>query len=826
MRRPLIFPLIGLMTGIIAGNYFDLSYSYLLASLILILIALFFALRKKWWVLSLSLIGIFAFVTGIFDIQKQHFLIQSDQHIARYINTGKQTVEGIIIDNPVSYPGKNILTVRTLRKIENGAYIPVNGLIRLVIPADLNFSYGDFIRFHSELKKISSFKNPGGFDYERYLNRQGIYATGFIANEAGIILLRENAASYAILKLERFRLYLKKIIYDHAPSPQREIIEAMTIGNQQNIPAETRDNFNKTGTSHILSISGLHIGMVAAAAYFFMIIILKSSEYLMLKFNIIKMAALAAFFLVIIYAAIAGMGVTVVRSALMALVFLIALIAGKQRDIYNTLAVAALIILIISPEALFDISFQLSFMAVLAIIYIVPKFSGITPLQLGMLPRWLRSIFHYLYISVLVCLAATIGTLPLIIFYFNRVSSVTIIANLVAVPLLGTLALALAMFFLLSSFFSPVLAGFFIKLTSFFVWIAVEVINKLAVFSWSSFSFTKPNYLEIIVFYLLLLLLIQFAAVQRRGTNKKSFSQQHPMMLRTALILALIFFIGDTLYLSLKDRFSSTLRITAIDVGQGSAILVRFPGGTNMLIDGGGFADSSFDLGKMVIAPYLYSERISTIDIVVLTHPHPDHLLGLLYILDNFNVREAWSNGIIIDEEYYQTWQNKIREHHIKTVFLSANSPVKKINSVDIAPLWPPQETTIGTNELSYEEINDTSLVLHLKYGQISFLVTGDISSKIEKILVQAGKDLKSDVLFVPHHGSIHSSSTDFLKKVACRYAVISAGKNNNFRHPHLITLERYKNASVQIMRTDQNGAVTMTTDGTKLLPTTFLKLR
>src|SRR4030066_2310966 len=201
------------------------------------------------------------------------------------------------------------------------------------------------------------------------MNLQGIYATGFIADNSQIILLRKNAASITKLKLELFRSYLKQIIYKNAPSPQREIIEAITIGNQNEIPPDVRENFNKTGTSHILSISGLHISIVAATAFFFISLILKSSAYLMLRFNIIKLASAGAFICVLIYALIAGMGIPVVRASLMALIFLSALVSGKQKDIFNILTLAGLIILLVWPEALFDISFQLSFTAVFGIIY-------------------------------------------------------------------------------------------------------------------------------------------------------------------------------------------------------------------------------------------------------------------------------------------------------------------------------------------------------------------------------------------------------------------------------------------------------------------------
>lgn len=821
MRRPLIFPLIGLIAGIIIGNYLNLPYNFLLGALIFILVALFLCLKRQWWVTGLSLIFFFALILGFFDIQKQQYSIHPDHHILQYTDAGKKTVEGLVIETPSSYPDKNVLIIRCIRLMENGVYTQVAGGVRLVIPAGLNFSYGDFIRFHSSLKKIHNFQNPGGFDYERFLHRQGIFATGFIPDSSGIILLRKNSANRFRSQLETFRLYLKEIIYTNAPAPQREIIEAMTLGNQTAIPADIRDNFSRTGTSHILSISGFHVGMVAATAFFLVSFLLKSSEYLMLRFNIIKLSAAAAFLLVLFYSCIAGMGVTVLRSALMALALLIALICERQKDPFNILALAGIVILIISPEALFDISFQLSFLAVLSIMYIVPRLNNLDFNQFLNLSGWSRSLTRYLYMSALICLAATIGTLPLIIYYFNQVSSVTIIANLIAVPLLGTLSLALAMLFLLASFFSPVVAGFFVQATSFFVRISVEIINNLASYSWSAFSITRPNILEIVFYYLFLFLLIQFVDIKR---EIKGFFLRHPLMSRCLLIFILLFFIGDSLYLSLRDRLSSNLRITAIDVGQGSATLVRFPGGQNMLIDGGGFAKSSFDAGKMIVAPYLYQERIRKIDTVVLTHPHPDHLLGLIYILENFNVREFWSTGEIIDDDFYRKMQNIIAERKIKTVCLSDQTSGVKIGNVEIKFLWPPPITSSAATNLTDGDLNDSSLVFQLKYGKTSFLVTGDISAAIEDSLVRSGKDLKSDVIFVPHHGSAHSSSSDFIKKAACRYAAISAGKGNTFHHPHPSTLDRYKAAQVTILRTDQDGAITFTTDGVSLAKDTFVK--
>lgn len=826
MHRPLIYPLITLIAGIIAGYYFIIPKYLLFGGIIVTFISLIVTIIKKWTKADFLLIIIFTFLLGYFDIQSQEYLIQSNKHIIRYINTGKLTLEGVVIKNPVAYPDKIILVVRCQRIFKDKSYTPVSGNIRLVIPPDLNLQYGDYIRFNSSFKEIRNFHNPGGFDYERYMNLQGIYATGFITDNSQIILLRKNAASITRLKLESFRSYLKQIIYENALSPQREIIEAITIGNQNEIPPDVRENFNKTGTSHILSISGLHIGIVAVTAFFFISLILKISEYLMLRFNIIKLASAGAFIFVLIYTFIAGMGIPVVRASLMALIFLSALLLGKQKDIYNILALAGLIILVVSPEALFDISFQLSFAAVFAIIYLVPRFSNTSFTFIESWPSLAQKIFKQIYLSIMVCIAATLGTIPLIVFYFNRVSAITIIANLITVPLLGTIALAFSMAFILSSFISASIAGFFIKLTSFFVQISVNIITRLAELSWSSFTFTKPTVMEIVIFYFFIFLLMELIDFRQGKGSKKGVFQHYPLVLKSLLIASLLFFMVNAVYLFSKDKFSTDLKITAIDVGQGSSILVRFPGGKKILIDGGGFSDSSFDMGKMVIAPFLYHERINTIDAVVLTHPHPDHLQGLLYITNNFNVKEVWSTGQRSEDEIYRQWEKIIKQKNIKMIFLSKQSPSTKINGVYLNVLWPLNSLEGHANATNYLQVNDYSLVIKIKYGQISFLFPADISSAVERSLIKSQQDLFSDVLFVPHHGSYHSSSIDFIKKVSCRYAVISAGKHNLFRHPHPYTLDRYKNFQVKVFRTDKDGAITFSTDGTKLYIDTYIKSR
>ena len=245
-----------------------------------------------------------------------------------------------------------------------------------------------------------------------------------------------------------------------------------------------------------------------------------------------------------------------------------------------------------------------------------------------------------------------------------------------------------------------------------------------------------------------------------------------------------------------------------------------------MLIDGGGFADSSFDMGKLVVAPFLYHERISKIDIVVLSHPHPDHLHGLLYITDNFDVQEVWSTGLRPDNENFRQWEKIISHNKIKVKYLSVQTPPTELSGVKVNILWPLKPLKHDATDQFYDLVNDESLVLKINYGKIGFLMPADISAYVERQLIKSGQDLHSDVLFVPHHGSSRSSSPDFIRKVACRSALISAGVNNSFHHPAPSTIKRLTEAKVNILRTDRDGAITVTTDGTKMDIDTYIKTK
>lgn len=825
MRRPIIVLFLFFIMGILAGSYYTLDLNIMLICAAFLLFLLLISLMNRWLFPGFLSLCFFIFLLGVFNIQKQYDPLNHTPTILNYADQSKMAVEGVVIESPVSYQDKDVVMVSSIRVLKEDAYMQTTGNIRLVIPPALNFQYGDFIRFHSHLKTIRNFNNPGRFDYQRYMNLQGIFVSGFVSDRSDIMLIRKATAGSLKRKMESFRNYLIQIINKNSFSPEKEIIKAMILGNQNEIPADIRDSFNKTGTAHILSISGLHIGMVAATFFLLFFLLLKSSPYMMLRFNIIKIAASGSFAMVFIYALIAGMGVTVMRATLMAFIFLMALLTGKQKNLYNTLAIAGLLILLISPEALFDISFQLSFMSVLAIIYFVPRFNFLPLDKFSDMPLWIRSIIKYIYFSAIICVAATLGTLPLIIYYFDRVSLVSMIANMIAVPLLGTLTLAVAMFFILFSF-SPVISGFFIQMATFLTQISITIIHKFASLPYSSLSIPKLNFVEIALFYVLMVFITKFMDEKKKEQLGVMPSRVQSATLKYLSAIIIVFFILDITYFTLRDQFSSDLRITVLDVGQGNCTVIQLPGGYNMIVDGGGFAKGSFDVGKGVVAPFLYKKRINRIDTALLSHPHPDHLLGLIYILNNFKVHQLWKNNLTIDAIAYPQWEETIRARHVHVSSMTKSIPDKIFNKVRLKILWPPDKDFDDSHNLSYDAVNDSSVVLKITYGKISFLIPGDISADIEKSLVQSNIDLKSDVVIAPHHGSSNSSSIEFIKAVSCRYVVFSAGKSNVFKHPHPSIIQRYQEAGATILRTDLHGAISFTTNGDDLKVSTFINNR
>jgi len=833
--RPLIPLLLALMGGLAAGSHWPGLRLWSVGGLALALAATAWAAicsgRSR-----MAPLGLF-FVLGYLSIQPWTAPRLPSGHVVHFADQQSYQICGTVR----SVPRQSRHWIRFVMQVETvglgGRGDSAAGRLRVTVgqPAP-RVRIGDRVSLKAKIRSIRSFNNPGGFDYRRYMAYKGIWCSAYVPAHK-LMVLERGATAGVQRRIQDARSRVAALIDASASERTRGVLRALLIGDRDHIADDLRDAFHRAGVGHLLAISGLHIGIVAAVTFGGLLRVLALWRPLLWSGRCRQAAALCAMFPVMAYALLAGMSPSTQRAVIMVGVFLAAFLVGRQQDPVNTLAVAALVILTVHPPALFSISFQLSFAAVFAILHGMSR----RPLRMQRPPDRCRRIAAKLTGFVLVSLLAILGTLPLIMFYFNQVSTAGLTVNLFIVPVVSLVVVPLGLFSVLMVPASAWAAGLGLTLCSAVLEPTLDVVAFCAGLPFAAVKTVTPTVLEMICFYGLLWAAL--GALGRRGQGERGspaadrcgtpvpsrpgagplvafttrceafIGRRWPIMV---MLLAGAVLAADGLFWSYQRFWHRDLRVTVIDVGQGSAVLLELPGGECMLVDGGGFSDNTvFDIGARVVAPVLWRKKIRSVETLVLSHPNSDHLNGLIYIARHFNVRQIWSNGQPCDTVACREWLRTVRSRAISMPPFALLPRKVSINGVSLALLYPSRQAVERQQRDGWRDANNNSLVLKVTYGSISVLLTGDIMALAERELAgAAGGQLNSTCLLVPHHGSRTSSTDAFLGEVRPEVAFISAGRRYGRPFAHPTVLQRYRERGCRIFCTDTHGAVTLSTDG------------
>ena len=746
----------------------------------------------------ISLLGT-TFSVGNLTLQRVYAPGFPAHHLRHLSLPQKVKLEGWLFQEPERSPGRGRLRLEGIRMWHDGQGQPVTGKVLITVRHMTgNWQYGDLIRLSLKLRTPRNFRTPGSFDYEGYMARRDIYLTAFLWNDAEV---EKTGTGGTRLRhqIEHIRRTIGTFFDQQLSTIPAAILRALIIGDKSRLDPTLRDDFTRVGVAHVLAISGLHIGLVAMLSYGVWWWLLARSQYVLLMWTMPKLDALLTMPVVLLYAGLAGSSVSTWRAVIMVFVFLTALLLDQKEEVFRSLALAALIISFLWPGAVFDLSFQLSFIAVLAIFLGLRHYrnwwDNRDEAQETNISPWQRRLRRWAIMYCLVSVSAMIGTMPIVATHFHTLSLVGFLANVLVVPLLGSVAVVLGLASAALLFIHTAIAALVVWCAGGVVSIGVWLVDAIAAWPYAAVHVVTPTLFELILFYALCISLLFYTHIRPIRSRIIFFSCLFGLIL------------CDGSYWLRQRYFRVDLRVSFLDVGQGDAAVVEFPGSHVMVIDAGGFLSQTFDSGEALVAPFLWQKKIGRIDTLVLSHPQLDHYGGLTFLAQNFGVREFWFNGEQSDSQRFKRLIQTLEENDIQAHVLCHDAPDQEIGGVRIQILHPP----CGKIAL---DTNNASLVLRLSHGDVDILFSGDIEAEGEHVLLSTQTNIESEILKVPHHGSRSSSTLPFLEVVSPRVAIASLGHHNRFRFPASEVIARYKQQGTKLLRTDQFGTVTLESDG------------
>lgn len=747
MRRPAVFAALAFGSGIAAAFYAEIG-SFVWAAMLAEAAALFF-IWKRWGAKKMLLAKVCLFLC-IFSMGGGLLQISAEKEDPLAEQAGKTALVTGRVLALSQKDGVLKMTVDTGESRILVSYYGKSAIERLA---------GRWVEVNGKIELAPVRRNPGCFDYRLYLKSCGI---GTVMTASSVKPVSGKPLSYVELVsgikarfAERLALYME-------PDMQAMVM-AMLFGDKSSLPEDMYEDFQKNGTAHILAVSGIHVGIV----YGFFAFLWRGRRGWV--FHLLTLA------LLLCYMALAEFSPSVVRASVMITIHLGAKVLHRRYDLLSSAAFTFLLMLVINPWQLFHTGFQLSFLAVASLGVILP-FAA----------RFYQGI-------LLSSAAIQVGMMPYTAYVFNYVSLGGLVANLPVIFLAGIL-LPVGIGLLVTSYVSDSLFGLGAELMQQGCRLLVWINSIFYVGGRTSMDVVSPPVFLLAAYYSLL-----FGGICEKGRILFLRGRRRALM-RGALALLLV---CGILSAATDDGFAKA-KIVFVDVGQGDCIHVRTQEGKNYLIDGGG--STRYDVGKKTLRPYLLKNGVGKIEAAFVTHLHEDHYGG---------IRSLAKEGMVKRVGIYEG--NRVREKEIKSqidaelLYLHKGQTIRLGEEVYLEILAPPQASDAEYERLAekQEDENASSLIMKLKYGRLSLLITGDIDQEGERQLLEQlpEEGLKTDILKIAHHGSRYSSCPEFLEAAAPSMAVIQVGKNN-FGHPAQSVIENCGQKGIMVYRNDTSGAI------------------
>lgn len=730
-----------------------------------------------------------------------------DHHVFHLLATKTETVMVGTLSAMPTFDGEwsqFTVTAEYLRRADDPGLTAVTGkvLLRLKGPWPNDLAPGDRLAVRATVKRPEGARSPGAFDYARYLAEKDIWITGFIRSPIHLTRLEEAPSLFRDLRYlpERLRSKIGARIDGAVSGATRGIYRAILIGDYSQVDEDTLEAFRGSGTMHILSVSGLHMAVIGSFLYLSLYWLFSRSEWLLLRYPVRKIAAFLSLPVLVFYSLLAGMNTPVLRAVVMSGLVIVALCTDRRKSPSALLAFAALLILAIDPLQLFTASFQLSFTAVLAILFLAPALHKIIlPDSSKPAPTLLRKIGRWLVAGLLVSLVATLATAPITLFFFNRFSAVGIIANLVVEPLVCLCSLPAGFIAIALLSIAPQLSDLCLAAGSLGLTGALQAVRFFAALPGATFWLPAPAVWQMLVYLAAL-----FAITYHTAGQSRSIVKGLPLLLGLFLLMIAVPRL-------LPPEKPDALQLTFFDVGQGSATLLRYSSGLNILIDGGGPAHGtqSSSIGERVIAPLLWRENIARLDAIVITHPDADHYNGLDFIVDHFSPATIWVRDTLGHDSSFNQLMQLAADRQARIVVPEKGQRLGDEGGY-LTCLANLAAEPVAAPATDRQDANN-GLVLKACEGGSCTLFPGDIGMNGEQALTAAGAELTADFLLAAHHGSRTSNSAEFLAAVGPKVVLVSAGRAGGGHFPHQHLIDECDRREIPLLTTSRWGTLQLT---------------